>query len=72
MDYYEARRAARSILGPAADVEERREQNGKPAPFPFRVGVWAKVERGPARFIVVSASATSWEEALKEARERQK
>lgn len=72
MDYYEARRAARAILGGAADVEERKDPEGKHAPFPFRVGVWAKVERGPARFIVVAASAHSWEAALSEARERQK
>ena len=65
MDYYEARRRARALFGQAGDVEEAQ---GKP--FPFRVGVWCKAERAPARFVIVAAAATL-EEALKEARDRQ-
>ncbi len=65
MTYYEARRQARAILGPAADVEE-----AKSKAFPFRVGVMTKVDRGLPRFVIVAAAA-SWDEALEEARRRQ-
>lgn len=64
MLYPDARRAARSLLGSSADIEERK------GAFPCRVGVWVKVARGHDRFIIVAA-ANTWEEALKEARERQ-
>ena len=70
MDYYEARRRARAILGGAADVQEEKGVPGKLNLFPCRIGVWVKHERAAARFVIVAAKG-NWEEALKEAHEKQ-
>lgn len=60
LDYYEARRQARALLGQHADVSKT-----KLAAFPARVGVWL----GP-RFVLVGAGQT-YREALEDARKRQ-
>lgn len=61
IDYYEARRQARALLGQNADVSKSKGI----AAFPARVGVWL----GP-RFVLVGAGQT-YREALAEARTRQ-
>lgn len=66
MDYAEARRRARTILGAHSDVEWVVS-----SPFPARVGVWMKAEGNtPARFIYVGIGS-SFEEALEDAKRRQ-
>jgi len=61
IDYYEARRQARALLGQHADVSKAKGV----AAFPARVGVWLG-----ARFVLVGAGQ-SYIEALADARARQ-
>lgn len=86
MNYYEARRQARSLLGQHADVEEVRqpvglgprlvnpEAPGAPVPpplfYPYRVGVWVEVAQGRKEFQIVGLG-NSFEEALADAKQRQ-
>lgn len=65
MDYAEARRQARAILGQHADLELRAA-----APFPCRVGVWSEGSQGRKQFIYVGMGLT-FEEALNDAQARQ-
>lgn len=60
LQYEEARRQARALLGVSADVFVE-----KKALFPVRVGVWVK-----SRFILVGAG-NSFIEALADAKTRQ-
>lgn len=60
LQYEEARRQARGLLGASADVFLQ-----KGHPFPARVGVWMK-----NRFILVGAGQT-FIEALEDAKARQ-
>lgn len=62
IDYYEARRQARALLGQHADVSKAKGIT----PFPARVGVWMG-----SKFILVGAGQ-SYVEALAEAKTRQK
>jgi hypothetical protein len=56
---------ARVLLGQHSDVEWVKD-----SPFPARIGVWSKDERGPTRFVYVGLGQT-FEEALEDARKRQ-
>lgn len=60
LDYYEARRQARSLLGPNADVGKEESLL-----FPARVGVWLG-----NKFILVGVG-TTFREALADAKSRQ-
>ncbi len=65
MDYAEARRQARALLGQHSDVEFKRGDA-----FPARVGVWSEQDRGGKRFVYVGIG-TTFEEALSDAKKRQ-
>lgn len=60
LQYEEARRQARSLLGATADVFFEKSK-----PFPARVGVWVK-----SRFVLVGVGLT-FVEALADAKTRQ-
>lgn len=74
IQYEEARRRARSLLGVHADIERLKPAPGQSPtafiPFPCRVGVWL-TEGNKHRFVYVGMGST-WLEALEDARKRQK
>lgn len=70
MDYYEAKRHARALLGEHADVEHLKGES-KPLPiFSHRVGVHVKEKTG-TRFVVVGIGP-DFEAALLDAKTRQR
>lgn len=66
IDYYEARRKARALLGQHADVMKLERPLS-----PALVGVYSEVAAGRREFVVVG-SGQSYVEALDDARRRQK
>jgi len=62
--YYEAKRKARALFGAHGDARELKGNL-----LPFRIGVW--LDEGSTKTFITIGSGLSYEDALKEARERQ-
>jgi len=63
MNYAEAKRKARTLLGQHADVKDEGLAAVHSAFFRYRVGVWAELEKSGKQFVICGCGA-SWEAAL--------